>query len=80
MVIELLAIFLDSGIIPTAHAVYPVSRALSHGSCVMANVVFDQSGLPPYMPAWSEHFTGALLSMDSWAFNLRKTEHRCLSG
>ena len=26
MIIELLAIFLDSGIIPTAHAVYPVSR------------------------------------------------------
>ena len=50
-IIELLAIFLDSGIIPTANDVYPV-RPYRCGDQIQW-LIPGRSGLLQYTPAWS---------------------------
>jgi Chitin synthase export chaperone len=51
-IIELLAIFLDSGIIPTASDVYPV-RPCCCGVWIQ-RLIPVRSGLLPCTPAWSQ--------------------------
>ena len=75
-IIELLAFFLDSNIIPTANASYPVSvwrtsfflisRLMIWGSC---------SGSPRHIPASSPPHIAAFSSMVSLASSSPKTAH-----
>lgn len=79
IVIELLAIFLDSNIIPTANASYPV-RAPPIITITQSPDVLFHSGLLQYTQASSQLHTAAFSSTDLLVFNSQKMAHRCHFG
>lgn len=72
-VIELLAIFLDSGIIPTANVSYPVSSLKVTLRSVSLTSI---SGLLPCIPVSLRQHIAAFSSMASSVSNLQKMVHR----
>jgi hypothetical protein len=72
-VIELLAIFLDSGIIPTANVSYPVSSLKVTLRPVSLTSI---SGLLPCIPVSLHQHIVAFSSMASSDSNLQKMAHR----
>ena len=75
-IIELIAFFLDSNIIPTSNGSYPVSRGtvLSRTSHNCLDICC--SGSWHHIPAWSRPLIVAFSSMASWAFSLPRMAHR----
>jgi hypothetical protein len=75
--IELLAIFLDSGIIPTANKSYPVRMLLTVAPITLITVHSGSrrstpASSPPLIPVWS--------STGSWGSNSPRTAHPSPSG
>ena len=77
-VIELLAIFLDSGIIPTANSSYPV--CFNPYKLVLAVLMNCYSGSPRRTQAWWRLLILASLSTDLLGSSLRRTAHHCRYG
>lgn len=78
MVIELLAIFLDSGIIPTANAAYPVRlRSFSIPDSQLKEVL---SGSPPCTRGWLQQPILVFSSTGSSVSNSLKMALRCRFG
>lgn len=79
-VVELLSIFMDSGIIPSSSSVYPVSWNPLRVLDPMELTTRARSG--SLRSTWDSSVprTGAYSSMDSWDSSLQRTEHPFLSG
>ena len=80
-IIELLAIFLDSGIIPTANVSYPVRHLpLAYSQPTLIRKCVLPSGLPRFTQALLLAHIPAFSSMALSASNLQRMAHLSHSG